>query len=153
MNNSCWEWSEHGCPLGYDCSQMDLRENGECWNEQDCFAWIESWDLYDILLIPGLPGALYVAYWGQKMSPTDNQWVKSPIFKKIEPTDWLIYLAASSCLSFEEWQSAYQKLRWSKENYRSVYVLASLWGEFDRLHDEVLGEPETDPEESDLIPF
>lgn len=154
MNNSYWDWETHGCPLGYDCSQMGEATDGKCWNEQDCFAWIEPWDLYDILLLPGLPGAIYIAYWVRKPALTANLWVREPIFKELQHTDWLIYLAATSGLPFEEWEIVYRKLRWSKENYRSAYVLASLWDDFDHLRDKVLGKPETELDEGfDPIPF
>lgn len=155
MNNSYWDWQAHGCPLGYDCSQMSLESDGECWNEQDCFAWIEPWDLYDILLLPGLPGAIYLAYWCRNLPPTANLWVRSNTFKELHNTDWLIYLAAASGLPFKEWQTVYYKLRFSSGNYRSAYVLASLWDEFDRAHNKLLNKIDEPNEDDgvDPIPF
>jgi hypothetical protein len=49
---------------------MGFGECGECINEELCHEYTKAWNLYDIVLLKGLPGAVYVC-WYNKDSSTE----------------------------------------------------------------------------------
>jgi hypothetical protein len=50
------------CNLGLDCAQMGLNKCGECINEELCYEYTPPWNLYEIVPIKGLPGAVYLCW-------------------------------------------------------------------------------------------
>ena len=119
------------CILGLDCTQMGLDECGECANEESCYRWTEARDLYEIVLLEGMPGAVYLCWHGKdtNIEWTDKQWG----FKHLNNCDWLLHHTAS-LNGFAQWQHAYYKLS-SRNNTK--YVRADLFDEFERLRRQV----------------
>ena len=119
------------CTLGLDCAQMGKDEYGECANEEACHNYTKAQGLYEIVLLKGLPGAIYLCW----HSPDSNydwadiQWG----FSHLNNCDWLIYYAASQN-AFEDWQRAYYKLS-SRNNTK--YIRTALFEEFDLLRQRV----------------
>lgn len=121
------------CSLGLDCAQMGLDECGECINEEACFRYAEPCDLYEIVLLEGLPGAVYLAWYGNK-SASYYEWTRSGWgFKELNNCDWLLHYTAASN-DFSQWQHAYYKLSNRRCN---KYVRADLCDEFERLRRQV----------------
>lgn len=62
--------TERQCPLGLNCSQMGLHEGerGDCINEEACDRYTEPWELYEIVILKGLPGAIYLCWYGRNSS-------------------------------------------------------------------------------------
>lgn len=135
------------CNLGLDCAQMGLDECGECINEELCHRYTEAWNLYDIVLLKGLPGAVYVCWYGKNSSTewADEKWG----FKHLNNCDWLLYWTAS-LNAFAEWQHAYYKLSSRKS---STYVRSELFDEFDLLRKQVDIEYAKNHEDDDKAPF
>lgn len=62
------------CSLGLDCAAMGLLADGECINEESCYRYTEQpSDLYGIVLLKGIPGAVYLLYPGTNYEWTDEQ--------------------------------------------------------------------------------
>ena len=109
---------------------MGEEQINECANEEICESYARAWDLYDIVLIDGLPGAIYV-YWHSGTSPiewADKQWG----FTCLNNCAWLLYRAALYN-SFEKCESSYYKLA-RRDNTK--HIRTSLVPEFDRLRAE-----------------
>ena len=137
------------CNLGLDCTQMGLDECGECVNEELCHRYTEAWNLYDIVLLNGLPGAVYLCWHSTDSNTewTDKKWG----FKHLNNCDWLLYYTASLTLNtFTQWRHAYYKLS-SRNNTK--YVRSDLFEEFEALRKQVDQEYGKDQESSALILF
>lgn len=135
------------CNLGLDCAQMGLDECGECINGELCHEYTKAWNLYDIVLLKGLPGAVYV-YWHSRDAITewaDEKWG----FKHLNNCDWLLHCTAS-LNAFADWQHAYYKLSSRKS---STYVRSELFDEFDLLRKQVDIEYAKNHEDDDKAPF
>ncbi len=119
------------CNLGLDCAQMGLDECGECINEELCHRYTEAWNLYDIVLLEGFPGAVYLCWNSRDASTewTNEQWG----FKHLNNCDWLLHYSAS-LNSFDRWQRAYYKLSSFKN---TKYVRTELFDDFDLLRKQV----------------
>jgi len=50
------------CNLGLDCAQMGLNRCGKCINEELCHEYTKAWNVYEIVLLKGLPGAVYLCW-------------------------------------------------------------------------------------------
>ncbi len=118
------------CSLGLDCAAMGLLADGECINEDNCYRYTEPSDLYGIVLLKGIPGAIYLWWQGNSYSEwTDDKWG----FKHLNNCDWLLHYTAS-LNAFSEWQHAYYKL---SSRRSTSYVRVELWDEFDCLRRQV----------------
>lgn len=119
------------CSLGLDWAQMGVDVGGECANEESCHRYTEAWNLYEIVLLEGFPGAVYLCWHSRdaNIEWTDKKWG----FKHLNNCDWLLHRTAS-LNSFEEWQHAYYKLS-SRNNTK--YVRSDLFDEFERLRRQV----------------
>ncbi|MEG4225481.1 hypothetical protein QUA35_05705 [Microcoleus sp. N9_B2] len=134
------------CCLGLDCTQMGLDEGGECINEESCYRYTEAWNLYEIVLLKGLPGAVYICWPGRDANTEwrNEQWG----FKHLNNCDWLHYTASLNTLA--QWQHAYYKLS-SRKNTK--YVPSDLFDEFEALRTQVDTEYGKRQESSALILF
>jgi len=136
------------CCFGLDCTQMGLDEGGECINEESCYRYTEAWNLYEIVLLKGFPGAVYLC-WHSKDNAntewTDEKWG----FKHLNNCDWLLHSSAS-LNAFAEWQHAYYKLS-SRNNTK--YVRSELFDEFEALRKQVDPDYGKHQETSALILF
>lgn len=135
------------CSLGLDCTQMGLDECGECVNEELCHRYTEAWDLYEIVLLKGLPGAVYLCRHGRAFNIdwTDEKWG----FKRLNNSDWLIHHTAS-LNTFAEWKHAYYVL---SNRHTTKYVRSDLFEEFDLLRKQVDIEYAKNHEDDDKAPF
>ena len=135
------------CNLGLDCAKMGLDECGECIKEELCHEYTQAWNLYDIVLLKGLPGALYLCWHSRDASTEwgDEKWG----FKHLNNCDWLLHCTAS-LNAFSEWQHAYYKLSSRKS---STYVRTELLDEFDLLRKQVDIEYAKNREGDDKAPF
>ena len=136
---------ETNCSLGLDCTAMGLLADGECINEDNCYRYTEPSDLYGIVLLKGIPGAVYLLYPRTNYEWTDEKWG----FKYLNNCDWLLHCTASlNC--FAEWQHAYYKL---SNRRNSKYVRADLWQEFDELRKQTDAEYRHHQETDSLLIF
>ena len=135
------------CNLGLDCTQMGLDECGECINEELCHEYTKAWNLYDIVLLQGFPGAVYLCWHSRDVHIewADKKWG----FKHLNNCDWLLHYTAS-LNSFDQWQHAYYKLS-SRNNTK--YVRTDLFDEFEALRKQVDPEYGKHQESSTLILF
>ena len=119
------------CTLGLDCTQMGFDECGECINEELCHEYTKPWNLYEIVLLKGLPGAVYLCWHSRDGNTewTNEQWG----FKHLNNCDWLLHYTAS-LNAFAEWQHAYYKLS-SRKN--TAYVRTDLFDNFECLRKQV----------------
>ena len=119
------------CTLGLDCAQMGKDTKGCCANEEICHSYTDAWNLYEIVLLKGLPGAIYLCWHSPdaNIEWADEQWG----FTYLNSSDWLLHYTAPQN-SFENWQHAYYKLS-SRNN--SKYVRTSLANEFNHLRKRV----------------
>jgi hypothetical protein len=119
------------CNLGLDCTQMGL-DDGECINEELCHEYTKAWNLYDIVILKGLPGAVFVCWYGKDASTewADEKWG----FKHLNNCDWLLHYTAS-LNTFAEWKRAYYKL--SPRQKTNTYVRTDLFDKFDLLRKQV----------------
>lgn len=126
--------TERQCPLGLNCSQMGLHEGerGDCINEEACDRYTEPWDLYEIVLLKGLPGAIYLC-WCDRNSSGDRWAEEKWGFKRLNSWDWLLYYAAT-LNSFEVWTTAYYKLG-NKNNGK--FIRSDAWDDFEGLRMQV----------------
>jgi hypothetical protein len=135
------------CTLGLDCAQMGLNECGECINEELCHEYTTPWNLYEIVLLKGLPGAVYLCWHSRHDNTewTNKQWG----FKHLNNCDWLLHYTAS-LNSFDQWQRAYYKLSSVKN---TKYVRTELFDEFDLLRKQVDIEYAKNHEDDEKAPF
>jgi hypothetical protein len=135
------------CTLGLDCAQMGLDECGDCINEESCHRYTEAWNLYEIVLLQGFPGAVYLCWHGRDANTewTNEKWG----FKHLNNCDWLLHHTAS-LNAFAEWQHAYYKLS-SRSNTK--YVRMDLFDEFECLRKQVDPEYGKSQETRTLILF
>lgn len=135
------------CTLGLDCAQMGLNECGDCINEELCHEYTEAWNLYEIVLLKGFPGAVYLCWHGRdaNIEWTKEQWG----FKHLNNCDWLLHYTAP-LNTFAEWQHAYYKLSSLKN---TKYVRSDLFEEFECLRKQVNPEYGKRQESSTLILF
>jgi len=126
---------------------MGLDECGECINEELCHRYTEAWNLYEIVLLKGFPGAVYLCWHSRdaNIEWTNEQWG----FKHLNNCDWLLHYTAS-LNTFEKWQHAYYKLS-SRNNTK--YVRSDLFEEFECLRKQVNPEYGKGQETSALILF
>jgi hypothetical protein len=123
---------------------MGLLANKECINEESCYRWIEPWNLYEIVLLKGFSGAIYLLWRGN----TFYEWThKKWGFRHLNNCDWLLHCTAP-LNSFAEWQHAYYKLL-NRKNTK--YLRANLWQEFDELRKQV--DPESGKHEQSGAPI
>ena len=117
-----------GCNLKFDCSQMGADEHGRCLNQQACDDGIDTCDLYEIVLLDNLPGAIYICWHDSDINTewTNPQWG----FAHMRNCDWLLYYTAMIMNPFEDWRCAYYK---TTSRNSTKYVRASVFEEFDRL--------------------
>lgn len=139
--------TERQCPLGLNCSQMGLHEGerGDCINEEACDRYTEPWELYEIVILKGLPGAIYLCWYGRNSSGdcwTEEKWG----FKRLNNWDWLLYYTAT-LNSFEDWQTAYHKLGNTRNG---KFIRSEVWNNFERLRGQVDHQYRPD---IDSIPF
>ena len=135
------------CTLELNCAQIGLNECGECINKESCLRYTEAWNLYEIVLLKGFPGAVYLCGHSREATTewTNEKWG----FKHLNNCDWLLHHTASSN-SFAEWQHAYYKLS-SRNNTK--YVRTELFDEFEYLRKQVDSEYGKRQESSALILF
>lgn len=111
---------------------MGLDKNNDCFNEKACALYGEAWELYEIILLKGLPGAIYLCWHGRDCYC--DYWAnESGGFRRLNNWDWLLYYAAA-LNDFEEWQTAYHKFT-NKRN--SKFVRSDAWDKFERLRNQV----------------
>ncbi|MEG4520799.1 MULTISPECIES: hypothetical protein [unclassified Microcoleus] len=89
------------CTLGLDCTQMGLDEGGECINEESCYRYTEAGNLYEIVLLKGFPGAVYLCWHSKDNANTEwtdekwgfkhlNNWGASHICKNTSSDSFLL---------------------------------------------------------------
>ncbi|MEG3864719.1 MULTISPECIES: hypothetical protein [unclassified Microcoleus] len=104
--------------------------------------------MYEIVLLKGFPGAVYLC-WHSKDNAntewTDEKWG----FKHLNNCDWLLHSSAS-LNAFAEWQHAYYKLS-SRNNTK--YVRSDLFDDFEYLRKQVDPDYGKRQESSALILF
>lgn len=90
------------CPLGLACEVMSGKMSADCPNQESCYYWAQSWDLYEIVWLKGLP-PIFV------LSNADyDQWCEGYGFFRFDDKDFLLWYAAKFN-GFEAWKAVLNK--------------------------------------------
>lgn len=113
--------------LGLDGSQTCEDEHGTYVDEESCHNDTIAQELYEIVLLKGLPGAIYICWHNldSNYEWADIQWG----FSHLSTCDWVLHYTASQN-SYEDWRRAYYKLS-SRNNTK--YVRTSLLEDFNQI--------------------
>lgn len=137
------------CPLGLECPTTP-----ECINDETCFNWTKSWDLYEIVIVGALP-PIYVHNFNEYVD-----WHK-PEYGFYQLNGWYDFLTwyTGRYLDYESWKnvSEFFERHW-RSGYRAIFCRASqveqlqkVRAEFDEEYARCLQITEDGSE--DNIPF